>query len=134
MLSEPEVIDAVCAKLVTQGYRILQQLGTTQHGVDIVAVKQTTPTRELYLEAKGATSSKKNSKRFGQPFGNDQIPDHVATAFYQVAKVLSNKRQDKVEIRAGIALPDTQKHRDCANDITQQPQNSTYKADLCDLR
>ncbi len=117
MLSEPEVINAVCAKLESQGYRIIQKLRTTQHGIDIVAVKQMTPTRKLYIEAKGGTSSKKNTKRYGQPFGTDQIPDHVAMAFYKAAKVLSSRRRDDVEVRAGIALPDTQQHRDCIKDI-----------------
>jgi hypothetical protein len=110
MLLESDVIDAVCAKLESNGYTIRQRLGTTQHGDDIIAVKRTSPVRELFIEAKGETSSRTGSERFGKAFDGAQIPIHVAEAFYKSAKVLS-RILTGVEVRAGIALPDNRGHR-----------------------
>ncbi len=110
MLLEFDVIDAVCAKLKAEGYQIHQQLQTSQHGDDIIAVKQMGFTRELHIEAKGETSSRKNSQRYGKPFESADMRIHVAEALYKVAEILS-KRHDGIEIRVGIALPDSQIHR-----------------------
>lgn len=110
MLFESDVVNAVCTKLQALGYHIRQQLQTTEQGDDIIAVKQGTPIRELYVEAKGETSSRKGSARYGRPFDSAQIRVHVSEAFYKTAEVLSRNRED-VEVRAGIALPDARVHR-----------------------
>ena len=110
MLFESDVINAVCARLESEGYEIRQKLSTTQHGDDIIAVKHTSPTRELYIEAKGETSSRKGSRRYDKPFDSVQTRVHVAVALYKAAGVLSRK-PNGVEIRTGIALPDNQRHR-----------------------
>jgi len=116
MLYESDVIDAVCSKLEAHGYRILQRLTTTQHGDDILAVKQTPVPCKLYIEAKGETSSRQDSQRYGQPFDSAQIRVHVAEAFYKAAEVLS-RDYGNVEIQAGIALPDNEGHRAVAKSI-----------------
>jgi hypothetical protein len=110
MLYESDVIDAVCIRLEAHGYRIRQRLETTQHGDDIIAIKQTPMPCELYIEAKGETSSRQNSQRYGQPFDSAQIRIHVAEAFYKAAEVLS-RNYGNAGIRAGIALPDNNGHR-----------------------
>lgn len=55
MLTENDVIDKFSLKLETLGYTIEQNLTTVQHGIDIIACKDGV---NLYLEAKGETSSK----------------------------------------------------------------------------
>ncbi len=110
MLFESDVIDAVCTKLETHGYNIRQRLETNQHGDDIIAIKQTPMPRELYIEAKGETSSREDSQRYGRPFDSAQILIHFAEAFYKAAEVLS-RNYGNAEVRAGIALPDNYGHR-----------------------
>jgi hypothetical protein len=115
MLLESDVVEAVCTKLESCGYHILQKLAPTERGYDIIAEKRAAVCRKLYVEAKGEISSKRNSKRFGKPFNNAQISNHVARAFYMAAQALSDKPEDKV--RSGIALPDTEPHRGCIRGI-----------------
>src|SRR5574341_2644059 len=103
MLLEFDVVNAVCVELESRGYTIRQKLQTTQRGDDIHAVKQTPTVRELFVEAKGETSSRKTSGRFGRPFDTAQIKTHVAEALFKTALVLSRKHNG-TEIRAGIAL------------------------------
>lgn len=110
MLLEFDVVIAVCNELESRGYTIRQKLQTTQRGDDIQAIKQTLSTRELFIEAKGETSSQKTSKRFGRPFDAAQIRTHVAEALFKAASTLSRKHSG-TEIKAGIALPNTDRHR-----------------------
>lgn len=110
MLYESDVIQAICAYLVSRDYQILQELKPTQRGDDIIAVKDKPHIRKFFIEAKGETSSRRDSARFGKPFDGAQVRDHVSAAFYKAAEILSRKQVD-VEIRAGIALPITEKHQ-----------------------
>ena len=89
MLTESGVIAAVCAELQRRGYEIRQQLSESQRGDDIIATKYAEPTRTIYVEAKGETSSKNASARYGKSFDSAQVRDHVANAFYKAALVLS---------------------------------------------
>lgn len=110
MLKEPEVIDAVCLELISRGYHIEQKLGPRQTGDDIIAVRYEPVPRKLFLEAKGETSSQPATNRYGRPFNSAQVRVHVAQAFYKAAEVLSREQSD-IEVRAGIALPSTDRHR-----------------------
>ena len=110
MLLESDVIDAVCLHLESQDYIISQRLRPTQRGDDIVAVKDGIPNRKLIIEAKGETSSRKGSSRYGKQFSSAQVRGHVSSAFYKAAEVLSREPAD-VEIRVGIALPITTNHQ-----------------------
>jgi hypothetical protein len=57
MLKEPDVIKAVCKKLRSAGYKIGQELGPKEHGVDIIAERAGEKKSLIKIEAKGATSS-----------------------------------------------------------------------------
>jgi Holliday junction resolvase-like predicted endonuclease len=50
ILTEDQVVDAVCRKLASDGYSIAQRALATQHGYDIVARKDGI---DLIIEAKG---------------------------------------------------------------------------------
>jgi len=107
VLDENDIIEAVCQHLEQRGFVIRSRLSTSERGVDIVAVHRDTG-EELLVEAKGGTSSKPSSKRFGGPFTQAQAKVHVAEAFYQVATKLSD---DTLPARrVAMAFPATPVH------------------------
>jgi hypothetical protein len=111
MLFESNVIDATCIKLESFGYTIEQKLTTSQHGDDIIAARSADRPRKVFVEAKGETSSRQKSERYGTPFDSAQVGVHVAEAFYKAALVLSRKMDMDLEIVSAIALPSTKSHR-----------------------
>jgi hypothetical protein len=102
MLTEGEVIEAVCAHLRAHGYVIIQTRITTQPGVDIIARRAGL---DLHVEAKGETSSRPTSARFGNAFDPNQAVDHVGKAVLKALQALSGGK------RAAIALPGNDAHR-----------------------
>lgn len=117
MLTEDDVVNAVCAHLTAAGYEIKRKAATTERGDDIVAVRRRSPVA-LYIEAKGETSNRRTSNRYGQPFSRSQCRDHVANAFYTAAKMADRKRLPKGG-SVGIALADTRLHREFVNNVQQ---------------
>jgi hypothetical protein len=107
MLSEGDVIAAVCRELRLRGYEITQQLSTSQKGYDIVAVKRAGHVSTIYVEAKGETSSRSGSGRYGKAFDASQVRDHVGAALYKACVALG----EYPAARAAVALPDTPRHR-----------------------
>ena len=79
-----------------------QQLRSTEHGDDIVAVRGSD---RLIVEAKGQTSALATSARYGQPFSGGQVKSHVGQAVLRSLRVVSDRH------RACIALPDDRPHR-----------------------
>ncbi len=116
MLVESDVVDAVCNHISNLGYTIHQQLPPTKQGVDIIASRAETP-QDLWIEAKGETSERKSSKRYGQPFDSAQVNIHVAEAVYTAIKHLA-------AIPAGsdrtvcIALPSNELHHRYADAVS----------------
>lgn len=110
MLTESDVIAAVCNHLRTEGYEIRQQLTEKQSGDDIVAVRGS---ETLLIEAKGETSSKPGTHRHGKPFNRSQALSHVSRAFYRAAKM----RRDGV--RTGMAFPSSTPHLEMVEAIQQ---------------
>ena len=108
MLLESDVIAAVSDCLRTEGYEILQQLSETQRGDDIVAARGD---ETMLIEAKGETSSKEGSKKYGRPFSRSQVLDHVAMAFYRAV----NMRRGGVQV--GMAFPENAHHKEMVSDI-----------------
>jgi hypothetical protein len=103
MLTEDEVVDAVCEWLRSDGYEITQQLLATERGFDIVARKDGV---DLVIEAKGAGSSKAHTARHGREFDSGQVFSHVAKAVLKALRVVS-----KGEARGAVAFPDNAAHR-----------------------
>ena len=108
MLTENDVVDAVCGYLRSNGYIISQKLSTTGKGIDIIASHQKHPGR-LLIEAKGATSSRVGSASYGSSFVDDQVFDRVAKGFYAAARMYTEgqKNGDKI----GLAFPNTEPFR-----------------------
>ena len=114
MLTENDVVLAVCNKLKDKGFEIKQSLHTSETGIDIIATKNS---YTLYVEAKGETSALKTSKRFGHPFNQSQIKSHIGQALLYVSKIIS-KHEDSIDIGIAIALPDNEGHRKVINEIS----------------
>ena len=98
MLFEDTTIDCLINHLKEKNYQILSISDATQHGYDLVAEKDG---RKLYIEAKGQTSSKPGTKRYGQEFTSSQKFDHVAKAVLKAMQTLNQESESE----SGIALP-----------------------------
>ena len=102
---EMDVINAVCSYLQSRGYNIRRRVKkVTDKGNDIEAIAP--DCTELYIEAKGSTSSRKGSERYGKEFDNNQKTDHVAKAVFKALSYVSGKKL------GGIALPDDPEHNE----------------------
>jgi hypothetical protein len=110
MLTESQVIEAVCAHLRGTGWGIESTCAETERGLDIVA-RRSRSRVQLVVEAKGETSSMKHTKRYGKPFDSRQVRSHVSRALFSAA------RHHGTSTRAAIALPVNRLHRDCVNQI-----------------
>lgn len=102
MLYEDQVTDAVCLELERRRWTIVQKLRATQKGDDIIAVRGT---ERLVVEAKGETSSKPTTGRYGAAFDSGQVNSHVSRAMLRAMRVISEGSQ------AAVALPDEDRHR-----------------------
>jgi len=114
LLNENDIISAICDYLERiEGYVIVQKLGTTQKGIDIIAKHPEQPGR-LLIEAKGGTSSRDGSNRYGKEYTETQVFDRVSKGFFTVTKMLVEcKDNDDV----ALACPDTVTFRKYLNQI-----------------
>lgn len=103
MLTEDDVVLAVCDSLATTGWRIVSRAFATERGDDIVAERQG---RLLRVEAKGGGSSKEGTRRFGKEFTLGQCQINVGMAVLRALKVASAGTED-----AAVAFPDTSNYR-----------------------
>jgi len=103
MLFESDVISAVCDYLEKNNFKIIQKLNENQKGDDIIAVNNLK--KKIYIEAKGETSSKKGSNRFGKEFNSSQKKAHVSQALYRAIKMKETNNS-----LAGMAFPETKEH------------------------
>lgn len=118
MLTENDVVTAVSKYLIENGYVIEQALTTSQQGIDIVA---THPTHgKCLVEAKGATSSKKTSSRYGIEFNNNQIKTHVGVAILKSFQTIQLNKEAEVV----IALPDNTGHRKIIDSMSHPIEKS----------
>ena len=110
LIYEKDVIDAVRDYLEERGFDITQQLSVNERGDDLVAELKSDRSKKIVIEAKGGSSSRTTSNRFGKPFTMAQVRDHVAMALFKACEVLT-RRGAADSIQAGIALPDNPNHR-----------------------
>jgi hypothetical protein len=113
MLTENDVVSAVCNKLKEINFEIRQSLHTSEKGIDIIAFKDN---YKLFIEAKGETSATITSSRYGKTFNSNQIKNHIGKALLAVSKIIS-EHQDSKDIGVAIALPDNICHRKVIKEI-----------------
>ena len=103
-MDENEVVTAACARLEALGYSVLQRCSTVEQGVDIIAEKPETGHRVL-VEAKGGTSSRHGSARYGKPYTQSQVFDRVAKGIFTCIQ-LRAQNADQNRIGVALAIPD----------------------------
>jgi hypothetical protein len=104
-MNENDVIAGICGYLEEHGYEIRQRLHTTQQGVDIIA-RELVSGRDLVIEAKGATSSREGSPRFGKEFTGTQVFDRVAKGVFTTLE-LRAEYPDRAQTDVALAVPDS---------------------------
>ncbi len=109
-MTESQIISAVRRFLESNGFQVTRTLSEVEHGIDIEAIA---PDRvsNVSIEAKGETSSKVGTARFGKPFNSGQVFDHVSKAFYCAA------RDSSIGLLAGVAFPHNEVHVKCVDKI-----------------
>jgi hypothetical protein len=106
MLTEIEVVKAVRRFLQRRRFSV-SWCALDQRGEDLVALHRSGVT--FRVEAKGETSSKFWTARFGKRFDAAQCRAHVANALYTAAATAH--RHGGPHDRVAIAFPDTSTHR-----------------------
>lgn len=115
-LYESDVVDAVCQYLEGQSFTIQQRLTPKQPGIDVIALRQEPVPIELVVEAKGETSERGGSQRYGNPFDSAQVKIHIAEAFYTAAALTSSPTSHQLR-RVAVALPQNALHERYATRI-----------------
>ncbi len=115
-LFESDVVDAVCHYLARYGFTIRQSLAPSQQGIDIIAIREGPVLTELVVEAKGETSERSGSHRYGQPFNSAQVKIHIAEAFYTAAALTFPPTPHQLR-RVAVALPKNALHERYATRI-----------------
>jgi len=100
MLNENHVVEAVKIYLQAKGFEIISSSYTDQTGWDIHAKKKQL---NLKIEAKGETSSKPYTQRYGQKQTKGQHRQNLEAAIF---KLLWGKLQEgKDQVQYGLAIP-----------------------------
>lgn len=107
-LDENAVVEAIGKHLTLSGYEIKQQLSTTEHGIDVIAQHPHSKVRVL-VEAKGGTSSRLGSARYGKPYTQNQIFDRVAKGIFTCLQ-LRTENPDSNMVRVILAIPEKPSH------------------------
>jgi hypothetical protein len=102
VITENDVVEATCVELKAHGWEVLTRANTQQRGPDIVARRDG---QRLVIEAKGGTSARASSNRFGMRFNAGQVHSHVGRALVEALTAIS------AGDIAAVALPDERLHR-----------------------
>ena len=103
-MDENDVVNETCKYLEAHGFLVSQRLSTIERGVDIVAKDASGCT--LLVEAKGGTSSREGSARFGKAYTQTQVFDRVAKGVFTCFQ-LRAKHPDRSRYRVMLAVPDS---------------------------
>ena len=104
-MDENAIVNETCKYLEAQGFVISQRLSTIERGVDIVANDPSSGCT-LLVEAKGGTSSREGSARFGKAYTQTQVFDRVAKGVFTCFQ-LRAKHPDRSQYRVVLAVPDS---------------------------
>ncbi len=105
-LDENAVVVAVVERLRSDGYKIDLELLTTQHGIDVIASHPHKNVRVL-VEAKGGTSSRLGSQRYGKPYDRNQVFDRVSKGIFTCLQLRSrSENKDKSSVTIILAVPE----------------------------
>jgi hypothetical protein len=77
-------------------------------GIDLVMKKGN---QEIWIEAKGDTSSREGSSRFGKKFNDPQCNDHFSRAFCKACQMRDEAKRSKKDARIAIAFAHTKHYQ-----------------------
>ena len=103
-MDENAVIEVICGRLEGQGCHISQRLATTDRGVDSLA-RNPSSGEEFIIEAKGGTSSRNGSARFGKEYTQSQVFDRVAKGVFTCIQ-LRVRYPDRSKQHVILAVPE----------------------------
>jgi Holliday junction resolvase-like predicted endonuclease len=126
---ENDVVEAVCLYLAQQGFVINERRHTTQRGIDIKATHPHSG-KTLYVEAKGGTSSRCGSARYGEPYTKSQIFDRTAKGVYTLLQIHGKSTSTSSDF--ALAVPDTKWFREYLNPIKNTVQKLRLQVLLVD--
>ena len=121
-MDENDVVELTCRHLEEQGLIIKQRLSTIERGVDIIAENPLTGSR-AYVEAKGGTSSRDGSARFGKPYTQTQVFDRVAKGVFTCFQ-LRAQYPIRESSRILLAVPDQRWFRSYLEPILSELQTA----------
>ncbi len=115
MIDENAVVTAIGRYLEDKNFEIVQKLDTKQRGIDLIAEDKSTGDRIL-VEAKGGTSSLRDTTKYGRPFSSQQVLNRVAKGFHTAAK-LRSRYVSEGKTKIALAFPDTRMFRKYVGEI-----------------
>jgi len=99
VITENDVIERVSAYLAQRNWRVESTASTFEHGPDVIA--RSDVGKEIWIEAKGQTSSKEGSRRYGKEFSRSQKEDHLGRALLKCCQYIS----ERSDLIVAVALP-----------------------------
>ena len=118
VMDENRVIEGVCSRLQSMGCEIEQRLSTTQRGIDVIA-RNAHSSEEFIVEAKGGTSSREGSARFGKPYTQNQVFDRVAKGVFTCIQ-LRAKYPNRTRQHVILAVPEARWFRSYLEPVMAQ--------------
>lgn len=103
-MDENAVVESVCQRFEAAGSKVLERRTTKEQGIDVVAHNPSNG-HYFYVEAKGGTSSRVGSPRFGLEFNQSQVFDRVAKGVFTCVE-LRARYPDFVKQHIILAVPD----------------------------
>lgn len=119
-MDENAVVEATCKILITSGCEIIRRCSTIQRGIDIIARRESSG-EEFFIEAKGGTSSRTESSRYGKPYTQSQVFDRAAKGVFTCIE-LRTKYPNHSKQHIVLAVPDTRWFRSYLEPILLQLQ------------
>jgi len=111
MLTENQIIEYVSQYFKNNGYKILDIRNTRETGIDLIGIHP--KYGKCFVEAKGGTSSKKETNRYGKPFTLSQIKTHIGVALLKAFQI----KQENINSNVFIALPYERNHIEICDSI-----------------
>lgn len=111
-MNENHVIAELKQYLQRRDYLLISECSTIMQGIDLVMMKGS---QEIWIEAKGSTSSRETSNRFGKVFNDAQCHDHFSRAFFKACQMRDEAKQSLKDVRIAMAFSHTKYYQKYCN-------------------
>lgn len=107
-MNENGVIAELKRHLQAQNYTLVSECSTTMQGKDLVMRRDN---QEIWIEAKGKTSSRESSNRFGLDFNDAQCHDHFSRAFFKACEMRDEAKRAGKAVLVAMAFAHTKHYQ-----------------------